>query len=195
MAITINKTISDPNANSYCDVNYADDYFLAHYDSVKAAAWDNLGDDQKTQALVQATRILETARFTNPVTLDQYAMYYERRTGLILQLDLTREPVKLMWTQRLQFPRNLDRDWNANGNSYIPESILMAQCEQAIYLVSYDETAVSNRLKGVVNDTVGIGNAIHLNQEYGATGSAFAPMALEYCRTFFLSTGSRHRRG
>jgi hypothetical protein len=194
MPIVFNNTKSDAYANSYCDVNYADAYWLNHFDSVKSAAWDALGFSQKQQVLVQATRIIDTGRYTTIVTWLDYGLYYDRNSGLVLQFALDRDPVKYIYSQHLQFPRNLDID-PITGTSFVPEDIMMAQCEQAMFLLNYDETAMANRIQGVVNDTVGIGRGqIHLNQQYVQDGSAFAPVALEFVRPYLIKTGSRYRR-
>lgn len=195
MAITLDTTLNGTKSNSYCTVAYADDYFFNHWDTVKAAAWDALGFPQKTYLLVMACRLIETVKYTNQITIDEFQLFYDRRSGMILELDQTKEPVKYTYIQKLQFPRNLDRDY-ITGVVYIPEEIMMAQCEQAIYLTTYDETAVANRTKGIVNDTVGLGNGdLHLNQEYVSDGSAFAPMALEFVRPYMIKSGSKLRRG
>jgi hypothetical protein len=194
MAVTVDATIGTKTSNSYCDVAYADAYFLQHYNTVKAAAWAALTTTQKNLALVNACRVIETARFTVIVNWYNYQLKYDRNTGLILNLNTDLDPVKLDYFQKLQFPRNLDID-STTGSAYIPESVQMAQCEQAVYLLTLDETALSNRIQGVVNDTVGVGRgAIHLNQQYASEGSTFAPLAFEYVRPFFLKSGARYRR-
>jgi hypothetical protein len=196
MAITLDTTLGGELSNSYVDLDYADDYWGNHFSSVKAAQWAALNDDQKTQLLVRACSILETARYTYTNTLPQYSIHYDRRTGKVLDMNLTRDPVKFYYYQRLQFPRNLDVHFISQpaGAQYIPEAVLIAQCEQAIYLLNVDETAMANRLQGITLDKVNIGSgAIESTQEYAVTGSMFAPMAFEMLRPYMVKSGKVRR--
>ncbi len=191
---TINSTIGGEYANSYLDVSFADDYFLSHWDSIKSAAWDLLDDSQKQQLLILACSVIETARFTNPSSRETPGLYYDSSTNKVLSLDPKTEPVRYYSYQALQFPRNLDRDMTT-GALYIPEKVKMAQCEQAIYLNSYDPSAMANRLQGVVQDRVSLGSGqVTVSQQYVAEGSSFAPLALEYVRPFLISKTARLRR-
>lgn len=192
--LTLDNTIAVVTSNSYCDVNYANAYFQGHYNSAYLSQWASLSPQQQTQLLMAACRVIETARFTNYVPISEYTLHYDRITGKILDITLTREPVKYYYYQRLQFPRNLDIDPNTNL-IYIPEPILMAQCEQAVYLLNYDQSAVQKRTTGITQENVAIGKGgISVAQTFVHSGSAFAPMALEFCRPFFI-TGQRMRRG
>lgn len=193
MALTIDTTLTGINSNSYVDQPYADDYWDSHFNATKSAYWSNLSDDQKTNLLIMACRVIETARFTNFVPISEYTLHYDHVTGQVLDITLTREPVRFYYYQRLQFPRNLD--FNPQTQVlYIQPAVQMAQCEQAVYMAQLDETTLSNRLQGVLNDTVSIGRSqIHLNQQYATEGSMFAPMALEFIRPFLIR-GARIRR-
>jgi len=195
MAILLDDTISGKASNSYASVAFADDYFLEHYDTTKASQWDALGDGQKQQLLVAACRVLETARFTNPVAPLQYSTFYDSRTGRVLILDDRLEPVKYLSYQALQFPRNLDVDPDT-GDTLIPEAIQMAQCEQAIYILNFDETARAAQLQGVRQETLTIGRGqVHTHSQYAGEGSAFAPLALEYARPYLITgSGAKLRR-
>jgi hypothetical protein len=262
MAIALDTTLSGTQANSYCTIAFADDYWESHYSATKAAQWSALspttaagtisidiaghvtgvgtaftkqfngafltttdqvsyvftyltsttgtvaplpvaaitaaaytleGTIQKTQLLVQATRIIETARFTNFVPLSEYNLHYDRLTNSVLDITLSRDPVRYYYYQKLQFPRNLDFD-PVLQTLYMPIPLMMAQCEQAVYTLNFDETAVANRLQGIVSDTLEIGkNQIHLSQEYVGEGSMFAPMALEFVRPFFVRSAKQKR--
>jgi len=192
MAVTLDSSIGKSTSNSYVDTDYASDYWENHFSAAKAAQWAALGDDQQAQLLVQACRVIETARYTHFVSVSEYTLHYDSASGQVIDLALTAEPVKYYYNQKLQFPRNLDVD--DAGKLYIPEPVKMAQCEQAIYLLNFDETAMANRLQGVVSDSVSVGRGqIHLNQQYVSEGSSFAPMALEFVRPFFVK-GARMRR-
>jgi hypothetical protein len=195
MAVVLDATVSTKTSNSYCDVAYADEYFAQHYDTAKATAWAALATNQKELLLVHATRIIDTARFTLFLNWQNYGLRYDYSTGMVLNLSTELDPVKYWYFQKLQFPRNLDIDPDT-GAVYIPEPIKMAQCEQAYYLLNFDDTAMANRIMGITNDTIGIGRGqIHLNQQYASDGSAIAPLALEYIRPFLLKSGTRMRRG
>lgn len=192
--LAIDNTSQGIYSNSYVDVAYCDNYFLNHYSATKAAQWAALTETQKITLLIAACRTIETARFTLRIPTSEFNLHYDYRTRTVLNLSLYTDPIKYYYYQRLQFPRNLDIDV-ITGQLYIPEPILNAQCEQAIYTLNFDESALASRMQGIVNDTVSIGKGqIHLNQEYVGQGSAFAPMAAEMCRTYFV-LGQKMRRG
>lgn len=200
MALTLNATLAQETSNSYCDQNFADDYWANHFDSVKSAAWDALSDDNKTQLLIRATRVLESARYVIPVTLPEYALHYDRHTGVVQSLNLTRQPVKWFYYQKLQFPRNLDVYYMnppqgvALGSIYVPEDVMIAECEQAIYLRNFDETAMANRLQGVTMEKVALGKQqIDTTQQYSVSGSMFAPMAFEMMSPYMIRGGKMQR--
>ncbi len=193
MALTLNTTLTDPYANSYVDVAYCDDYWAAHYSVTKATQWAGLSTAQKESLLIRACRVIETARFTtqaDPRTFPR--MEYSRRTRTVITWEDRVTATRYLYTQSLQFPRNLDVDLT-DGHLFIPEPIQMAQCEQAVYSLNFDETAISNRLQGISADATYVGS-IHLRQTYDQGGSQFAPMALDMCRPFFIrSTGTLGR--
>jgi len=187
--MTIDSTLAGEFSNSYVDVAFADDYFTNHYDSTKAASWAALSSGAKATLLIQACSVIETARFTVPVALPQYAMRYDSVTGLVKSLNLNRQPVKYDYYQALQFPRNLDVK-TTDGSLYIPTAIKTAQCEQAIYLKNLDDSAMANRIQGITMDKVSIGSGqIDATQEYAITGSTFSPLALELVRQFLVRGG------
>jgi len=193
MALTLITTLADQFSNSYVDAAYCDAYWAQHYSAVKASQWAALVDGQKVSLLIAACRVLETARFTCLKTLRKTLPHrYDRHSRLVMTLEDQPMPTKWLWTQRLQFPRNLDHDFNT-GALYIPEPVMMAQCEQAVYTLNFDDTAIANRLQGVVEDITNIGN-IHLRQNYVQGGSQFSPAALELIRPYLLSTSAEVRR-
>jgi hypothetical protein len=201
MSLTIDTTLGGEFSNSYVDLTYADDYWENHYSSVKAAQWAALSDEQKSQLLIRACRVLETARFTIPVTLPEYAIHYDRTTGKVLDLNLTTQPVKFYYSQRLQFPRNLDfvkmgpnGDLNL-GDLYIPSEVQIAQVEQAMYMLNLDDGAIANRIQGITMDKFSVGKGqVDATQEYAVTGSMFAPLTLEMLRPLMVR-GGRLQRG
>jgi hypothetical protein len=193
MALTLKTTISDPYANSYVVVDFADDYFENHYSPTVAAQWAALTDDQKTYLLIRACLVMETIRCTALVPIDtNYEMLYDRRSRTVLDLNVTQTPVKLYYYQALQFPRNLDRD-PLTGVAVVPQAVQMAQCEQAIYLLNYDETNQANRIQGVQDETLRIGS-IHTHRMYTSDGSAVAPMTVEFIRPYMMKSSTSLRR-
>jgi len=193
MALTLDSTLSATTSNSYCTVQFADDYWANHYSTTKQAQWQSLTDGQKQQLLINSCRIIESCKFTVNILPTDYSLHYDYRTQKVLDITLSRDPVKYYYYQKLQFPRNLDID-PVTHSTYIPSPIMEAQCEQAVYVLNFDESAISNRLQGVVSDTVEIGRSqIHLNQEYVSDGSALAPMALEFLKPFTIRGGKLRR--
>lgn len=191
--ITLNNTLTDEFANSYADVAYCTDYWTNHFDQTKAAQWTALAEPQQERLLIQACRVIETARFTESSRLrDNYNLVYDRRTRLVVQLNDQIQPVKYYYYQRLQFPRNIDRNIET-GALFVPEPILMAQCEQTVYLLNFDDTSIANRMQGVTNDSTQV-DTIRLRQTIVAGGSMFSPLAFEYCRPFFLKSTYQTRR-
>jgi hypothetical protein len=191
MSIVLDNTISgtvDNGTNSYVDVPFADDYFLNHWNVAYSLAWSNLLDQQKTNLLVAACRVIETCRFTNIIVRTDWRFhhYYNRLTMQVMNFQLLREAVKYYFYQVLQFPRNLDID-PQTGARFIPQAIQMSQCEQAIYMATFDQTALANRLQGITNDTMSLGRSqIHLSQQYGSEGSMMAPLAYEMVKPFLI---------
>lgn len=203
MAVTLDNNLGSEVANSYVDIAYAVDYWANHFDSVKSAQWAALTANQQTYLLVRGCAVLETARYTYLNTLPQYSLHYDRRTGKVLDMNLTRDPVKYYYYQQLQFPRNLDvhyleaqngEDYQV-GDIYIPEPVMIAQCEQSMFLLNFDESAYANRMQGVILEKVSIGRGqIESTQEYSTKGSMFAPVALEMLKPYMLF-GAKLRRG
>jgi hypothetical protein len=191
MALTIDNTLTGEFANSYVDVAFADNYWADHFILTKVAQWQALTANQKANALIAACRVIETARFTidyrmpyNPnVTLDV-------RSKRVIELN-DGEPIKWSRLQKLQFPRNKDR--HSDGSLFIPDPVMWAQCEQAVYLLSFDETAAANQLQGIDSDQFAVGE-INTRQKYRGAASMFAPTAYEFVRPFLLTSSAKSRR-
>lgn len=194
MAYTLTSTLSNEFSNSYVDLAYADNYWANHYSTVKSDSWSALGDDPKTLLLILACRTIESMRFTytNPLQTD-YQLVYDQRLGVVLDLEIDPDPMKFAYNQALQFPRNLDRN-TTTGMAFIPEGIQMAQCEQAVYTLNFDESVIANRLQGITRDQVTVGN-ISLRQAYDRVGTSVAPAALEMVRPFLVRDSRKMRRG
>lgn len=192
MSLTLVSTIAGEAANSYADVAYCDAYWEQHYDATKAAQWAALSATQKAALLIQACRFIEAVRFTAPNA--PYSDSGIMRLGRHFYLSPPGNeslPVRAVSTQALQFPRYEDRD--TAGVLFIPEGVLMAQCEQAVYLINFDETALANRLQGISTDDVQVGQ-IKMGQSYARGGTALAPMALEFLKAYLYKGSVGIRR-
>lgn len=194
MSLTLTPTLSSTSANSYVTLAFADAYWQDHYQAVKAAQWEALSDSQKTSALIQACRCLETLRFVARATKDaDYELHFLRNPGVVVQTNRDVIPLRAAYNQALQFPRNIDRT-DESGEYFIPESIKLAQCEQAVYLLGVDDSALATRLQGVVSESMSVGS-IKVSQQFEGVGTLIGPMALEYVRPFLLTMSSTMRRG
>lgn len=193
MALVLNSTISDEKANSYIDVAYCDDYWNSHFDSVSSAQWLTLTAAQKNQLLVKACRILETMHFTEPVDpLSDYHLVYDSRNQQIRSVKTNYgRPQKYNYYQHLQFPRTFDV--YADGTLYIPEEIMMAQCEQAVYVLNFDPTIISNRMQGVTHDSINVGG-VAVSQKLDPNGSMVSPVAYQMCKPFLIKQNMRLQR-
>lgn len=190
MAITFDNTLSGEFANSYADVAFADDYWANHWDTVSAGKWDALTDPQKERVLIQATRIIDTLRFTEAVDpLQEYHLVYDSRNQQIRSVKTNYgRPQKYDYIQHLQFPRTLDV--HLDGSVYVPEEIMMAQCEQAVYLLSFDSSVLATRLQGVSHDALNVGG-VSISQRLEANGSMMSPVALQFCKPYLIKNFMR----
>lgn len=199
-APTINNTLASEVSNSYVDVPYADDFWAQDYRSSYSTQWSGLSATQKINLLIKACKVIETARYCIPVTLPEYALHYDRRTGKVLSLNLTRQPVKYYFYQRLQFPRNLDVYFQnppvgfTLGQIYLPEDVLIAQCEQALYLLNFDESAMASQIQGISMEKTALGKGnLDVTTEYTNRPSMFSPSAMELLRPYMVGGGKIQR--
>jgi DnaT-like ssDNA binding protein len=190
-------TLSLETSNSYCNTEYCDGYWADHFDTTKAAQWAALSDAQKQRLLIRACATLDTLRFTVPHTLPEYALTYNRRTRTVMDMNLTRDPVKYYYYQKLQFPRNLDVyvETGPYGTTYIPDNVLDAQCEQALYTLNFDESAIASRMQGITMEKLGLGKqAVEITQEFGSgIGTALSPTAYDFVRSLVVRGGRMQR--
>jgi len=137
MAFTFNSTIGDAAANSYVDVQSADDYFGGKIDGDQ---WSNLGQTEKQQLLSTATVRLESEQYGGQV-VDKI--------------------------QRLQFPRDYVKSRNYPVETYydntlIPKEVQTATFELAMYFLQrsldelglsseYDQETLKNYVVGPLN--------------------------------------------
>lgn len=192
-AIVLNNIIGDEYANSYADVAYADEYWTQHWDINSAAQWNALTADQKAALLVRSCRILEGLRFTEPVdSLAEFHLVYDTRNQQIRSAKTNfGRPQKYWIQQKLQFPRTLEV--HMNGDIFVPEEILFAQCEQCVYLLNLDTSVLANRLQGVSHDMLSVGG-VQFSQKIEAKGSLLSPISYSFCKPYILKTNLRIQR-
>jgi hypothetical protein len=194
MALILDTSLSGSASNSYVDVAYCDDYWANHILTQRAALWAALTNSQKINLLIRACGVVETLRFTSTRSLPQgYELSYDRRLHEVIALNKDITPVRFFYYQKLQFPRNLDRDF-LTGQSFVPEPVKIAQCEQAGYLLSFDESALSASLQGISHDQAKVGS-LSTRQNLRQDGTSIAPMALEQVRPYLLKSSVTMGRG
>jgi hypothetical protein len=197
MPLTLDSTVAAETSNSYVNVAYCDDYWNQHYSATKAAQWSALTNSRKESLLIQACRVIEGFRFTYSVDVYRAPSYQlNRLSGLVVEFpDFTR-PTKYDRYQALQFPRNIDRDKD-DGTLIIPEAVKMAQCEQAVHILNFDESLLSSQMNGVESESFAVGT-VRISQTFrsgSGGGSVIAPMAAEFLRPYFIRTSKAVRRG
>ena len=192
-AVVINDIIADEYSNSYVDVDYADNYWDQHWDVNSAAQWAALTDARKTSLLVQACRIIETLRFTEPVDpLSEFHLIFDSRNQQIRSAKTNfGRPEKYYYQQKLQFPRTIEV--HMDGTLFIPEEIMFAQCEQTVYMLNFDQSILANRLQGISHDALTVGG-IQISQKLEAKGSMISPVAYNYCKPYLLRRNLRLQR-
>lgn len=117
MALTITSTAKDPSANSYISLADANYFFSTKFK--ESAPWLALTNDQRSQLLIEATRILETY------------VYGGTRTTT---------------TQALSWPRSnlVSREGTSVNSQTIPKLLEAAQCEMAAWLLTEDDRMLSD---------------------------------------------------
>lgn len=196
-APSLNNTISDEFANSYVDLEEADDFWASHHSTTKSDTWSELTDEQKTSLLITACSLIEMVRFTEPT--QQESFLSNSIAGRTLFRDYGRpftiRPCRYSPTQALQFPRNLDVNTEDN-TPYIPEPIRRAQCEQAMYTYTFDDSIIASRMQGVQREGVTLGEMrISTTFRDGSIGSSLSPVALDLIRRYILKSSLSIGRG
>jgi len=125
MALELIATAGAADANSYADIASADAYHESH---VYASTWNSATNVSKAQALVWATRLLDT--------------YFEWGGLLASQ------------SQALRWPRvsALDRDGRLLSGSTIPTDLANATAEFARGLLASDRTAEPSSEGGEIKE-------------------------------------------
>lgn len=180
MALT--ATAGSSTADSYVTTTEADAYFASHYLLAKSTLWANLSSARKESVLRAATRVIETLRFLDVADGDTGIVWPDPFAEI---LDYHATITKLDDDQSLAFPRNLDVD--EDGDGFIPPPVQEAQCEQAVYLLSFDDSALSAQFSGTSVEEVWAGT-VRVKTTFATRGSYVAPMALELLRPFLRSS-------
>lgn len=181
-------TVGGETSNSYVTVNEANVYFANHYLTAKATLWAALTQPRKESVLKRGCQQIETFK-----VLDDELSTGRLPFALMIDLgyDLTIHRAEI--NQRLQFPRNLDLD--STSNVFIPQEVKDAQCEQAVYLLGFDDAALITSQQGILEEAVTAG-AVKSYTKYaeGRPPTYLSPMAVELMRPFFRTTGRLRRQ-
>lgn len=195
MALTLINDIGGEKSNSYVDIDFGDDYWENHFSASKSAQWAALDDDKKSQLLIQACMVIETARFTEPTDTDSaYHLEYDTVRKQFRSVKNTYgSPVKYFAFQNLQFPTT-DTE-RVDGTLFIPQEIQSAQCEQALFLLNFDDSVLAAQMQGLKQDSVSLGtNSLSATQIYGGKGSAYSPIARAFVAPYILKRTARLER-
>lgn len=185
--MSLDATLGGDAANSFVTVDEADTYFSNHFSTAKNTLWSGLTSAQKESVLKRACQQLETLR-----VLD-YELGYGALPLSLLERGYADYTIHRLYPhQLLSFPRNIDLD--ATSSAYIPQAVKDAQCEQAVYMVAYDDSILQARLNGVADETVSAGPVrIHTTYRAGGGISLIGPMTLELMRPFLRPTNRIQR--
>lgn len=172
--------VGGQTSNSYIDVAGSDVYFANHWSTAKTSAWAALTSAQKESVLKRACKLIDSLRILD-TELGWGALPPQFLERDIYNLTIHRWGAQ----QKLNFPRNIDVD--LNGTPFLPTSVPDAQCEQAVYLLAFDETPIATRLSGISDETVSAG-PVRTHQTFKPGGTSIAPMALDLLREFIRPT-------
>lgn len=183
--MAIDTTVGGSASNSYVTVAEATDYFASHWSTTKTALWNGLSQAQQERLLMSATSVIETVRF-----LDK-----ELGSGALPRALVSRDEYditihRLEMDQRLSFPRNLDID--DSGNGFVPQPVKDAECEQAVYMIAFDDSIISSQIQGIEQENLTAG-PVTIHQRYVGKGSFMAPLALELLRPYIRPTAKMAR--
>lgn len=176
-------------ATSYLSLEGATTYFANHYKAAYAVQWAALNAGQQGVLLNTACRQIEQFRFVDRQAVPTYRYFVQPAVdgtkGSVLVLTPRRDPIKYNYYQSLQFPRSVDV--HQDGTVFIPMEMQWAQCEQAIYLLNFDETLLSNARQGLSINSVKVGG-ISVYQHLNSGGDNLSPTALSMVRPYLKYT-------
>lgn len=178
-------TISGTSADSYVSLSEAEQYFANHWSLAKQDSWASMETGQKERLLKTATNILESLRF-----LDNEFGGSALPFSLVHDDDSDVEIRRLVAGQRLSFPRNVDV--TSNGTGFIPQAVKDAECEQAVYIITFDEAVLATQYTGVIAETAEAGS-VRTYANYGRLGTMLSPVAAELVRPFLRPTRRMRR--
>lgn len=185
--MALDVTVGGSASNSYVTVGEADKYFNTHYITAKKTAWSALTQPQKESALKRACQQLETLK-----VLDDELSTGRLPIALVIDYGYDLSLHRAEINQKLQFPRNLDVD--PTGTPFVPQELKDAQCEQAVYLLAFDDTALITTAQGVVEEAVTAGPIkSYTKYSEGSTPTYLAPIVLELMRPYLRYTGRLRR--
>lgn len=167
MALT--STVCGTTSDSYVSLEEADTYFENHYVIEKGRRWAELTDPQQEHLLRVACQVIETLPFED------------------------RAEYRQVYNQALQIPRNVDY---VEGAYVIPQAFKDAQCEQAIYLLTLDESAMTAQMQGVWEESVQAG-PVKVGNVFsggGMAASMVAPLTFQILRPFIRRGSAQIRR-
>jgi hypothetical protein len=118
---------SKPDANTYADLDDGDDYHAGH---LYASAWTSATDDQKSVALVMATRLID-AEFQFNGTRTNAAQSLQWPRARCPEPDAIHVPLQVL----LPIPSDFVRF------DSVPKAVVDATCEVARALLIEDRTA------------------------------------------------------
>jgi hypothetical protein len=186
--MALSATVGGSTSNSYVTMTEANNYFANHYQTAKKTAWLALAQPQKESVLKRSCQQIETLRM-----LDDDLSTGRLPVELVVELgyDLVLHRAEI--GQRLQLPRNIDLDPSTEA-PFIPQEAKDAQCEQAIYLLSFDDTALVTTNSGIVEEAVTAG-AVKSYTRYaeGFAPTYLSPMVIELLRPFLRVSGRLRR--
>jgi len=76
---------------------------------------------------------------------------------------------------------------------YIPYPIQAAQCEQAAWLYSFDNTVLADGIQGLVRQAINVGG-VALSQAIRSKGSMMSPDAYDMCKPYLIQQVMRVQR-
>jgi hypothetical protein len=158
--VAIDATISGANSNSYVTLVEANAYFA---DRLRADAWSGASDADKEKALLTACRHIEACRIR--IHRRPYGYPGEPPNAMGVPWDPLAPSNP---DQALAFPRQRDKD--NDGNYAIPSRVKLAQCEEALMLLSSgaeQERRRALQVAGVTSFSVD-----GLSESYGSPTSA-----------------------
>lgn len=167
MAVTINATAGDANANSYLTLSDAQAIVDGMIQDADVTAWASATTDQKNRALYTATQRLDRERFLGARATDTQALQWPR-TGV-------RKPDTYVNTYATGFPFRISEDYFTDTE--IPDQVKRAQVVLAVYLNNNKEGIGLSGLEDYKN--VKIGSLDVTPDKTGAVGADRVPPLLE----------------